>query len=176
MFRKTFVVSGLALAGSCLGAEPAREGCITSDIQPEAIDLDKPRDQLARQSDLVIPKGARISNIRILRRPIFDTTDPEQDNALYRTLNTLNTPTWKSALRAQLVFEEGDVYEPELIAESERVLRQREYLTAAWVGVTRVCGDEIEVSVLTRDTWTLFPSVGVSRSGGENTTNFGLSS
>ncbi|HBI78315.1 MAG TPA: hypothetical protein DDY30_02675, partial [Marinobacter adhaerens] len=171
--RKTLVVSGMVFAGSCLAAESDQGDCIASSIQPEAIDLDKPRDQLARQSDLVIPEDARIASIRVLRRPIFDTTDPEQDNALYRTLNALNTPTWESALRAQLVFEEGDVYEPELISESERVLRQREYLTAAWVGVTRVCGNEVEVSVLTRDTWTLFPSVGVSRSGGENTTNFG---
>ncbi|MDX1552295.1 MAG: BamA/TamA family outer membrane protein, partial [Marinobacter sp.] len=121
------------------------------------------------------PEGARIARIRIVRRPIFDLSDPEQDNFLYRTLNALNTPTWESALRAQLVFSEGDLYAPGLVAESERVLRQREYLTAAWVGVTRVCGDEVEVSVLTRDTWTLFPSVGGSRSGGENTTNTGLS-
>nr|WP_262411502.1 BamA/TamA family outer membrane protein [Halomonas utahensis] len=62
-----------------------------------------------------------------------------------------------------------------MIAESERILRQREYLTAAWVGVTRVCGDEVEVSVLARDTWTLLPSFGASRSGGENTSNAGIS-
>lgn len=183
VFGKTLVVSGLALAAlavlaeSCLAAEPEtnRDNCVASEVQPEAIDLDKPRDQLARQSDLVIPEGARIGEIRILRRPIFDTSDPDQDNFLYRTLNTLNTPTWTSALRSQLVFEEGDLYQPGLISESERVLRQREYLTAAWVGVTRVCGDEVEVSVLTRDTWTLLPSVGLSRSGGENTSNIGLS-
>ncbi len=158
-----------------VSAEPDTERCIASEVQPESIDLDQPRGQLARQVDLVIPDGARIGQIRIVRRPIFDVSDPEQDNFLYRTLNALNTPTWKSALRAQLVFEEGDVYEPEMIAESERVLRQREYLTAAWVGVTRVCGDELEVSVLVRDTWTLLPTVGGSRSGGENTTNTGIS-
>lgn len=174
-FRRALIISGLVLLGPCAEAELTREDCVVSDVQPEAIDLDKPRDQLARQSDLVIPEGARVASIRIIRRPIFDTSDPEQDNALYRTLNTLNTPTWKSALRSQLMFAEGDIYEPGLISESERVLRQRDYLTAAWVGVTRVCGNEVEVSVLTRDTWTLFPSAGVSRSGGENTTNLGLS-
>ncbi|MDL0432278.1 BamA/TamA family outer membrane protein [Marinobacter sp. TBZ242] len=166
---------GLPLLVPAEGAELDTARCTVSDVQPESIDLDQPRDQLARQSDLVIPEGARIGQIRIVRRPIFDVSDPEQDNFFYRTLNALNTPTWKSALRAQLVFEPGDVYEPGLIAESERILRQREYLTAAWVGVTRVCGDEVEVSVLARDTWTLLPTVGASRSGGENTTNTGLS-
>lgn len=182
MTRTSVRVPGCALffcamfvSSAGVGAEPETDHCIASEVQPESIDLDQPREQLARQADLVIPEGARIGQVRVVSRPIFDVSDPEQDNFLYRTLNALNTPTWKSALRAQLVFEEGDIYEPEMIAESERVLRQREYLTAAWVGVTRVCGDEVEVSVLARDTWTLFPTVGGSRSGGENTTNTGIS-
>ncbi|KPQ29414.1 MAG: Outer membrane protein/protective antigen OMA87 [Marinobacter excellens HL-55] len=168
-------MSGMVLAGSALGAESPDEACIVSDVQPEMIDLDKPRDQLARQSNLVIPPGAKIGSIRVIQRPIFDTSDPQQDNFLYRTLNALNTPTWESALRSQLVFVEGDLYSQALLEESERVLRQREYLTAAWVGVTRLCGDEVEVSVLARDTWTLLPTLGVTRSGGDNTTNAGIS-
>lgn len=174
-FRSALVISGLVFIGPCLGAELVGEDCVDSRVQPEGVNLDKPRDQLERQSDMLIPEGALIGSVRIIRRPIFDTSDPDQNNTLYRTLNTLNTPTWESALRSQLVFEEGDVFDPGLISESERLLRQRDYLTAAWVGVTRVCGNEVEVSVLTRDTWTLFPSFGVSRSGGENTTNVGLS-
>jgi outer membrane protein assembly factor BamA len=169
------LVVGIVLFCQGLAAQPDATDCIASEIQPEAIDLDQPRDQLARQSDLVIPEGARIGRVRIIRRPIFDTSDPEQNNFLYRTLNRLNTPTWESALRAQLVFSEGDIYQPGLLAESERVLRRREYLTAAWVGVTRLCGDELEVSVLARDTWTLLPTIGATRSGGENTTSAGLS-
>jgi len=172
---RPLLVSWISLFSLCAWAQPHAEDCVASEIQPEAIDLDQPRELLARQSDLVIPEGARIGRIRIVRRPIFDVSDPEQDNVLYRMLNTLNIPTWESALRAQLVFEEGDLYEPGLISESERLLRQREYLTAAWIGVTHVCGNEVEVSVLARDTWTLFPSVGASRSGGESTTNTGLS-
>ncbi|MET4025937.1 hypothetical protein ABIE59_001462 [Marinobacter sp. MBR-99] len=173
--RNSLLVSGMILSGSVLGAELPDESCVVSNVQPETIDLDKPRDQLARQSDLVIPAGARIGSIRIIQRPIFDTTDPKQDNFLYRTLNALNTSTWESALRSQLIFVEGDLYSQALLEESERVLRQREYLTAAWVGVTRLCGDEVEVSVLARDTWTLLPTLGLTRSGGENTTNAGIS-
>ncbi|MEQ6886129.1 BamA/TamA family outer membrane protein [Salicola sp. Rm-C-2C1-2] len=168
------VLGGIVFSAG-VWAQSGVDGCVVSEVQPEAIDLDRPRDQLARQSDLAIPDGARIGRIRILRRPIFDTSDSEQDHFLYQTLNALNTPTWKSALRAQLVFDQGDVYEPGMIAESERILRQREYLTAAWVGVTRVCGDELVVSVLARDTWTLLPSFGATRSGGESTTNAGIS-
>jgi outer membrane protein assembly factor BamA len=168
------LLCGIVLFSHDLAARPDGD-CIVSEVQPQTIDLDQPRDQLARQSDLVIPEGARIGRIRIIRRPIFDTSDPDQDNFLYRTLNALNTPTWESALRAQLVFSEGDLYQPGLLAEAERVLRQRQYLAAAWVGVTRICGNKLEVSVLARDTWTLLPTVGASRAGGENTTSTGLS-
>ena len=80
-FRRALIISGLVLMGPCAEAELTREDCVVSDVRPEAIDLDKPRDQLARQSDLVIPEGARVASIRIIRRPIFDTSDPEQDNA-----------------------------------------------------------------------------------------------
>ena len=137
--RALFIAGTLSFS-QIAWAQIDTDNCIVSEIQPDAIDLDQPRDQLARQSDLDIPAGARIGRINIIRRPIFDTTDPEQDNFLYRTLNALNTPTWKSALRAQLVFDEGDVYQPGTLDESERILRQSEYLTAAWIGVTRVAG------------------------------------
>ncbi|MDX1755702.1 MAG: BamA/TamA family outer membrane protein [Marinobacter sp.] len=174
-FGYALFASTTALSSPEAGAQPYPGECISSEVQPEAIDLDQPRDQLQRQGDLLIPEGARIGWVRIVRRPIFDISDPEQDNVLYRALNTLNTPTWESALRAQLIFDEGDLYQPDLISESERILRQREYLAAAWVGVTRVCENDVEVSVLVRDTWTLLPSAGASRAGGENTTSAGLS-
>ena len=169
------LVTGFLLSPPGNAAMTDQGECNVSQVQPEVINLDQPRDQLARQSDLAIPEGARIGRIRIINRPIFDTSEPEQDNLLYRSLNLLNTPTWESALRSRLVFETGDLYAPGLLQESERVLRQQQYLTAAWVGVTRVCGNEVEVSVLARDTWTLLPSLGLSRSGGENTSNIGLS-
>ncbi|TDT37050.1 surface antigen-like protein [Halospina denitrificans] len=172
-------------AGFCLGlalcllwAPPGwsvTEACRESQVQPENIDLDQPRDQLARQSDLIIPPGATIGEVQVHNRPIFDTDKPGQDNALYRLLNWLNVPTWDSALASQLVFSEGDYYSQDDLSESERILRSRRYLTAAWVSPIRVCGDQVDVSVLARDTWTLFPSLGVSRSGGENTATVGVS-
>ena len=119
--RALFIAGTLSFS-QIAWAQIDTDNCIVSEIQPDAIDLDQPRDQLARQSDLDIPAGARIGRINIIRRPIFDTSDPEQDNFLYRTLNALNTPTWKSALRAQLVFDEGDVYQPGTLDESERIL------------------------------------------------------
>ena len=153
----------------------ATEPCQESEVHPEDIDLDRPKDQLARQADLVIPPGATIGEVRIHNRPIFDTDKPGQDNALYRLLNWLNVSTWDSALASQLTFSSGDLFRAGDLAESERILRGRNYLTAAWVSPVRVCGDEVDVAVLVRDTWTLFPSAGISRSGGENTSTVGVS-
>ena len=174
--NRTWPLVGLALGLNWTSlAWPAAEPCQESGVQPKDIDLDRPRDQLARQSDLVIPPGATIGEVLIHNRPIFDTDKPGQDNALYRLLNWLNVPTWDSALASQLIFSDGDLYSQDDLAESERILRGQQYLTAAWVSPVRVCGDEVDVSVLVRDTWTLFPSLGVSRSGGENTATVGLS-
>lgn len=163
-------------------AEPAQgtgeydeEACRRGTQQPEDVDLDQPRQLRQHPHGLDIPPGTRIRDVRIHNRPIFDTSDPDEDGPVYRLLNWLNIPTWESALRSQLVFAEGEAYEPSKLNESERILRNRDYLTAAWISPTRLCGDEVEVSVLTRDTWTLFPTVGVSRSGGENQTALGLS-
>jgi len=172
------------LLGSCLVllspfpvamAQEAEQGCRLSQVQPEDIDLDQPGRQIARSSDLDIPDNARIREIHVMTRPIFDTDDPEENNVLYRLANWLNPTIWPSALRSQLVIEEGDPYRPGEVSESERILRDKPYVSAAWVAPVRVCGDQVDVVVLTRDTWTRSVNVGVSRSGGENTFELGVS-
>jgi hypothetical protein len=65
--RNSLLVSGMILSGSVLGAELPDESCVVSNVQPETIDLDKPRDQLARQSDLVIPAYYPASDFRYHR-------------------------------------------------------------------------------------------------------------
>lgn len=172
--RALCCLAGLVIASTTAAEEPVEE-CRESSLQPEQVDLDRPQQYIAYRHDLEIHPEARVSRINIHRRPLFDMSNPEEDSALYRLLNWLNFPTWESALRSQLVFAEGEPVVPSKLRESGRILRNREYLAAAWVSPTRICGDDVEVSVLTQDTWTLFPTVGVSRSGGENSTALGLS-
>jgi len=181
MRRAAASFASLVLIASTLPVAPAWSetpedaGCQWAEQQPEDVDFDNPEQQLEKVPVLLIPDGASIANVRITSQPIFDTDDPDQDGWFQRAVNVANVPTREGAIASQLVFSEGDRYEPSRLQESERVLRDKDYLVDAWVRPYRVCGDQVDVAVVTRDTWTLLPTVGFSRSGGENTTHLGLS-
>ncbi len=179
--RKGRFLTSLVLLSHCLafaaedrGGESGNGACRYAEVQPGDVDFDDPREQLRHQPDLIIPPDARIGEVHFHRQPIFDTRDPKQDNALYRAINTINIRTWESTLQARLVFREGQRYEPQRLDESERALRELDFLVGAWVRPFRVCDDRVDVAVVTRDSWTFVPSIGVSRSGGETSTSVGL--
>ena len=173
--RHLVCVLCLMLLSAAAPARESEESCRQSLVQPEDINLDQPEDQLAHSAELEIPPDARIGDIRVITRPMFDTDDPDENYAIYQLINWINRPTWLSALRSQLVFAEGDRYDPSEVAESERILRNLAYLSGAWVGPVRVCGNEVDIDVLARDSWTSSLTLGFSRSGGENTTELGIS-
>lgn len=119
--------------------------------------------------------GKTIAAIRFRTLDVFDTTDPRENNKLYRFFNWLHIDTRPSVIEAQLLFRQGDPLEAERVAESERLLRTRPYLGNAYVQVDAVCGDRVALLVVTRDIWTLDPQVSAGREGGENKHGFGFS-
>jgi hypothetical protein len=115
-----------------------------------------------------------VRNIRIVRLPIFDLSDPDEDKWLYRAANRVHRPTRESAVRDALVFREGDTATAEMLEESERVLRSKLYVHDARVLPRRRCGNEVDVDVVTRDLWTLVPRLILARRGGENRLGIGF--
>jgi outer membrane protein assembly factor BamA len=137
--------------------------------------------------------GVRIDKIILRPQNIFDHQDfarTAPDTAantaaprlpkLYRLANQLHIATKPAALRAQLIFAEGDLYSARVLEESARTLRKLRYLrepvlspicyrpgTADSVGL-------VDVQVQTRDVWTLAPTLTLGRKGGKNTTSFGV--
>jgi hypothetical protein len=118
--------------------------------------------------------GAVVGTITIRAASIFDTDDPKEDRALFRGANRLHITTREGVIRRQLTFAEGDRYTRAALDESERLLRHNGYLYDATIKPVRYEGDQVDVEVRTRDVWTLRPAVGYRRSGGVNTTHFGL--
>jgi outer membrane protein assembly factor BamA len=116
-----------------------------------------------------------IGSIRITRYDVFNMEDPKESNKLYRLANKLNVITRESVIRDQLLVAEGDNYNPGRLAESERLLRELDFLYDATVRPWRVCGNVVDVEVITRDIWTLTPTIDFSRSGGDNSYAFGIS-
>ncbi|MEX0976398.1 MAG: POTRA domain-containing protein [Woeseia sp.] len=120
-------------------------------------------------------EGAVIGRIVLHKENVFDTTNPEENNALYRLANRWHILTRDSVIRQQLLFREGDSYSRRLVAESARLLRRNNYLYTADVVPFHYENGVVDIEVRTRDMWTLNPGLSISRSGGENKTRMSLS-
>ncbi|MCW8194266.1 BamA/TamA family outer membrane protein [Proteobacteria bacterium 005FR1] len=125
--------------------------------------------------DVEFPKDAVIGRIIFTRYPIFNENDPEENNALFRLVDTLHIDTRESVIRDQLLFEPGDPVDKRILEESARVLRDTDYLYDARVWPYRICGNRVDVEVLTREVWTLSGGASVSREGGNDETSISIS-
>lgn len=121
-----------------------------------------------------IPPGSVIGEVRIHNQDIFDPSQPGEDKKIFRFANRLHRTTRLGVIEDQLLFKPGDVFSPELIAESARLLRQNDYLYDVDVKPILREDGKVDVEVTTRDVWTLEGSASFSRAGGENNTSFSL--
>lgn len=115
-----------------------------------------------------------ISEIEITIHPIFDESKPEENNALFRLVNRLHLGTHKSVISRDLLVKPGDPADEHKLAESERILRTRRYLSKASVR-SETDGDKTKVSVDAYQVWTLLPNVNFSHAGGKSNYSLGLS-
>ena len=121
-----------------------------------------------------IPPGSEIAEVRIRNENIFNPDKPGENNWVFRLANKLHIATRTRVIERQLLFKPGDVFSPELIEESARLLRTNDYLYDVAIQPKLRPDGKVEVDVVTRDVWTLQVGAGFSRAGGENTTTFEL--
>ena len=119
-------------------------------------------------------EGAVIGEIVLDKANVFDLNDPAENNAFYRLANLIHVVTKDKVIRKQLLFESGDAYSKRLADESERVLRQNQYLFDAKITPVHYENGVVDLNVATRDLWSLQPELSLSRTGGENSTTIGL--
>ena len=101
-----------------------------------------------------VPPGTPIVRIRIVRTDIFDLSDPGTSAWPYRWANALHVLTRENFIRSLLLVREGDPLDPARLAESERLLRDTDFLSP--VTITALpCEGGAEVVVETHDQWTL---------------------
>ncbi|HEX8243014.1 MAG TPA: POTRA domain-containing protein [Longimicrobium sp.] len=102
------------------------------------------------------PGCARIGNIFVDNNSVFLVGDPNLDprfTSAYRLANRLHMRTRESVIRRELLFHEGGCYRPELLEDSERILRATGYLADADVFSVRQPDGTYDVIVETRDEW-----------------------
>ncbi len=122
----------------------------------------------------LVHEGAVIGKVVLDKSDVFDLSNPEENNSLFRLANRWHIITKDKTIQQQLLFKSGDPYSQRLIDESERILRKNTYLYDAKIKPLRVKDGVVDVSVATRDVWSLGPDFSYSRSGGENRSGIGL--
>ena len=142
---------------------------------------DKQRTEIEEPRPAGLPSDAEleaahavIGKIDIDPRNIFEESDPRENKGLYRLANRLHVRTKPSTIRAQLLFRSGDRYSAQRLAETERNLRKLVFIYDAKVFPVRYADGKVDVMVITRDVWTLSPSISFGRSGGTNSTSYSL--
>jgi len=117
---------------------------------------------------------AIIGNIDIVIDNIFDENDPRENSGLYKLADRLHIRTKPSTIRAQLLFKSGDRYSAQVLAETERNLRLLRYIYDAHIVPVHFADGKVDIKVITKDVWTLDPSISFGRSGGVNSTSASL--
>ncbi len=119
-------------------------------------------------------RGKTIRQIQYNTMPVFNEDDPQENNALYLFLNKLHVNTRPQVIATQLLFKEGDLLDIKQIEESERILRKRAYLTNAYIVPVKVCAGQVDLMVVTQDSWALEPQFSVSKESEGTSSGFAI--
>jgi hypothetical protein len=118
------------------------------------------------------PDG-RISRVFVDNHSVFDLSDPGLEPRFdwaYRLANDLHVATKEQVIRRELLFREGDCYDVVRLRESERLLRESEYIARVDVFGIRQPDGSVHVLVDTQDEWSLRGDMKVGGSGGSGLT------
>jgi len=119
------------------------------------------------QADDVKNKNLLVGAISIETQDIFNTQEKKESAKLHRIVNKLHLITRESVIRQQLLFKAGEPFKPEKLESSERLLRVNKYIKDASVIPVKLCSNRVNINVVTRDNWSLTPSISLGHSGGK---------
>lgn len=162
LFRNLLLVVSITMLPTWSFAEPA-----PTTMQVEGVtvtDPDAPLDKKAPQRE-----KRYIRKITIKIGDIF-----EDSSGAYGYVNSLKIQTMESVIRTELLFREGDTFDPYLIKQSARNLRLQRFLRQIKITPT-FDGDAVDVAVEARDSWTLIPYVSYSSGTGQRNRGIGIS-
>jgi outer membrane translocation and assembly module TamA len=118
-------------------------------------------------------RGRPIAEVRIVAREVFDPEQPEESHFLFAWANALHVRTRSEVIRREMLQHEGQPFDPERIAESERNLRALGLFQDVLVDV-EAQADEVLVSVHTADRWSTKLRTDLSHRGGISRLELGV--
>lgn len=106
-----------------------------------------------------------IRSVEIIRQDVFSeiTSKPR---FLYEWANSLHIVTKENVIRRELLFKTGDVFDKEILQESERKLRRFSYLGEVQIFVKVEDEKFVDVTVKTQDQWSTLLSAVFRSEGG----------
>ncbi|RNI29857.1 hypothetical protein EFA69_10000 [Rufibacter immobilis] len=143
----------------------------------KALVVFKPRRVNEPAENSLLPPAHEQHNYKVVRSIYFKRLDAfgysindtlaVPDNGLERLGNALHMRTKQGLLRNQILFKEGDLLEPLDLSESERLLRQTDYLLDARVFVNDSTStkDSVDIVIITKDVFSINASGSASTSG-----------
>ena len=110
----------------------------------------------------------RVGQVHIRTEPIF--IEDADAIWLHHFANWAHVTTRPDTVARELPFASGQDIQLSDLAEAERLLRDKSYLHDAKVRLSPTCNvdQSYDVEVETSDNWSLLPSFGLGRSGGQN--------
>lgn len=116
-------------------------------------------------------KQFTIRSITITVREIFED---ENAGRFYSTANAAKFATNEAVLKRELLIKEGAKYDPFLVEESERALRNLRFVNNVEI-IPTFEGDYVDLNVMVQDTWTLIPILNYASGGGNTRQTIGVS-
>jgi hypothetical protein len=101
-------------------------------------------------------RDGRISQVFVDNHAVFDPTDPDLDSRFawaYSFANRLHVATREEVIRREILFEEGDCYSPDILLDSERLLRNTSFIADTDIYGIRQPDGSYHVIVDTSDEW-----------------------
>jgi hypothetical protein len=155
---------GILVLVTSIGLPVAAADDLTAAVTPSTIHrTDPPSPERLEALDGVI------GDILIRNGDVFDTDRPQESGAFYRVINALHVETREEVIRHGLLVQSGDPFTVDAVAEAERMLRANNFLQDAEIRPISYADGEVDLEVMTEDTWSLTPSVSFAREGGQNT-------
>lgn len=172
--QPVFCTALIILSATCLAETAAEDDTATKGSACNSVFSPSTPGYDFHRSDIIALPDKKINRIYVTRLPIFDESNEEENNWLYRWANRVHYLTNETQVREQLLFQEGDTYNSREIKESARLLRDLGFLYDANIHRTSTCDDSVDLEVVTRDVWSLTIDASFSRSGGQNDFRLGL--
>ncbi len=128
------------------------------------------------QSSTIDPKNSDpiIDSIEIIAENVFDLSQSEYDNFLFRLANATHFVTRHTVIRRELLVRQGDRFDTSLVQESLRNLRKLPYFLKSEIEFVQGESGQNILKVTTSDKWTTAGGVSYHRSGGRSDIQIGI--